>query len=81
MIGQIFYNLYFELSLRMVIFVGNRGFSIGIGDVTPGYGLIKAKNLLLETGYSNCDGYIRSLEEGRLTTQPGCSEDETLEVK
>ena len=62
-------------------FIGNRGFSIGIGDVTPGVGLIKAKNQLLEDGYTKCDSHIRSLEEGRLTTQPGCSEDETLEVR
>lgn len=31
--------------------LGHRGFSIGIGDVTPGAGLIKAKNNLLEDGY------------------------------
>ena len=29
---------------------GNRGFSIGIGDVTPGEGLLKAKQQLLEDG-------------------------------
>ena len=57
---------------------GNRGFSIGIGDVTPGLGLIKAKNQLLEDGYTKCDGYIRSLEQGKLTTQPGCTEDENF---
>ncbi|XP_021363401.1 DNA-directed RNA polymerase III subunit RPC1-like isoform X1 [Mizuhopecten yessoensis] len=61
-------------------FLSNRGFSIGIGDVTPGAGLVKAKNLLLEDGYSKCDGYIRDLHEGRLQTQPGCTEEETLEA-
>jgi len=30
--------------------------------------------------YSKCDSYIRALDEGRLTTQPGCSEEETLEA-
>lgn len=29
---------------------GNRGFSIGIGDVTPGKGLVKAKNDLVNEG-------------------------------
>jgi hypothetical protein len=29
---------------------GNRGFSIGIGDVTPGKGLITAKERLLKEG-------------------------------
>jgi len=31
-------------------FLMNRGFSIGIGDVTPGKGLIKAKRKLLSEG-------------------------------
>ncbi|XP_029638657.1 DNA-directed RNA polymerase III subunit RPC1 isoform X1 [Octopus sinensis] len=61
-------------------FLSNRGFSIGIGDVTPGQGLINAKNQLLHNGYSKCDGYINDLNEGKLTTQPGCSEEETLEA-
>lgn len=29
----------------------NRGFSIGIGDVTPGENLVKEKNKLLHDGY------------------------------
>ena len=29
---------------------GNRGFSIGIGDVSPGQGLLKAKDELLSNG-------------------------------
>ena len=32
-------------------FIGNRGFSIGIGDVTPGHGLLQAKDELLDNGY------------------------------
>lgn len=61
-------------------YLSHRGFSIGIGDVTPGAGLIKAKNNLLEDGYTKCDSFIRDLEEGKLQTQPGCSEEETLEA-
>lgn len=61
-------------------FSGNRGFSIGIGDVTPGVGLLKAKKDLLDEGYSKCEEYITQLDEGKLPTQPGCSEEETLEV-
>ena len=48
---------------------------LGRGDW--GLDLIKAKDLLLEDGYTKCDGYIHSLEEGK---QPGCSEDETSAV-
>jgi DNA-directed RNA polymerase III subunit RPC1 len=31
-------------------FLMNRGFSIGIGDVTPGQGLLRAKHELLQAG-------------------------------
>ena len=60
--------------------LANRGFSIGIGDVTPGHGLLKAKDELLNTGYKKCDEFIQDFKESRLQTQPGCSEEETLEV-
>lgn len=59
----------------------NRGFSIGIGDVTPGQGLLKAKQELLDAGYEKCDEYIEALKTGRLQQQPGCSAEETLEVR
>lgn len=58
----------------------NRGFSIGIGDVTPGQGLLKAKYELLNAGYKKCDGYIEALNTGKLQQQPGCTAEETLEV-
>ena len=32
-------------------FLMNGGFSIGLGDVTPGHTLIRAKNILLDDGY------------------------------
>lgn len=62
------------------VFVANRGFSIGIGDVTPGQGLLKAKQDLLDAGYKKCDEYIEALNTGKLQQQPGCSAEETLEV-
>ncbi|KAJ1529329.1 hypothetical protein ONE63_006119 [Megalurothrips usitatus] len=58
----------------------NRGFSIGIGDVTPGHGLLRAKMQLLNAGYTKCQQYITAMSEGRLQCQPGCSEEETLEA-
>ncbi len=33
------------------LLIGNRGFSIGIGDVTPGQGLIEEKSRLVKDGY------------------------------
>lgn len=63
-----------------IIISANRGFSIGIGDVTPGQGLLKAKHDLLDDGYTKCDEYIEALQTGKLQQQPGCTAEETLEV-
>lgn len=60
-------------------FLSHRGFSIGLADVTPGAQLLKEKQRLLDEGYSKCDESIQTYEEGRLETQPGCNEEETLE--
>ncbi|XP_059518241.1 DNA-directed RNA polymerase III subunit RPC1 isoform X2 [Myotis daubentonii] len=62
------------------VYLSNRGFSIGIGDVTPGQGLLKAKNELLNAGYKKCDEYIEALNTGKLQQQPGCTAEETLEA-
>jgi len=61
-------------------FLMNRGFSIGIGDVTPTVELEKHKKGLVESGYQKCDEYIKKLEDGTLPCQAGCSEEETLEA-
>ncbi|XP_042192561.1 DNA-directed RNA polymerase III subunit RPC1 isoform X1 [Callorhinchus milii] len=62
------------------VYLSNRGFSIGIGDVTPGQGLLKAKQELLDAGYKKCDEYIEALKTGKLQQQPGCTAEETLEA-
>uniref|UniRef100_A0A8R1XTF5 DNA-directed RNA polymerase subunit n=3 Tax=Onchocerca TaxID=6281 RepID=A0A8R1XTF5_ONCVO len=62
------------------VFLSNRGFSIGIGDVRPSMALLNEKTELLRHGYKICDDYIESLKEGRLKAQPGCTEYETLEA-
>jgi len=61
-------------------FLMNKGFSIGIGDVTPSAGLLKLKKELVEAGYSKCDSYIKQLEAGTLPSSAGCSEEQTLEA-
>ncbi len=58
----------------------NRGFSIGIGDVTPSPSLLKMKQDLVQNGYDKCDDYIKQLESGSLQSTAGHSEDETLEA-
>ena len=35
----------------------------------------------LVSSYSKCDGFIQDFKEGKLQTQPGCSQDDTLEVR
>lgn len=40
-----------RLSRLASAYLMNRGFSIGIGDVTPGQGLLKAKMQLLNAGF------------------------------
>jgi len=43
-------GILMSLNVALVLLVGNRGFSIGIGDVTPGKGLIAEKEKLVEDG-------------------------------
>lgn len=68
-----------RLSRLTSCYLMNQGFSIGLEDVTPGIGLVKAKNRLLEEGYAKCDDYIHQLKAGLLQCQPGCTAEETLE--
>jgi hypothetical protein len=46
-----------------------RGFSIGIGDVTPSASLLRLKTDLVRAGYEKCDQYINQLKAGTLPTQ------------
>lgn len=62
-------------------YLGNRGFSIGISDVTPADDLKKKKEDMVEFAYAKCDELIDSYNKGKLETQPGCNEEQTLEAK
>ncbi|XYA00990.1 DNA-directed RNA polymerase III subunit [Meyerozyma guilliermondii] len=62
-------------------YLGNRGFSIGINDVTPGTDLKRKKELMVEQAYLKCDELIDLYNRGKLETQPGCNEEQTLEAK
>ncbi|CCD23823.1 DNA-directed RNA polymerase III core subunit RPO31 NDAI_0C01620 [Naumovozyma dairenensis CBS 421] len=62
-------------------FLGNRGFSIGISDVTPADDLKQKKEELVEIAYAKCDELIDQFNKGKLETQPGCNEEQTLEAK
>jgi len=60
-------------------FIMNRGFSIGIGDVTPGPDLVHDKKRLVREGYTKCSKLITDFEAGILKPKPGCSVEMTLE--
>uniref|UniRef100_A0A0K0FAM9 DNA-directed RNA polymerase subunit n=1 Tax=Strongyloides venezuelensis TaxID=75913 RepID=A0A0K0FAM9_STRVS len=73
-------NAMWKLARMAPVFLSNRGFSIGIGDVTPSKQLLEDKAKLLNEGYTKCDGFIRDLKENKLKAQPGCTSFETLEA-
>ena len=64
-------SFYFFLNLIL--------FFVGLGDVTPSKELIKMKGDLVQNGYDKCDEYIQQLEDGKLASHAGSSEEETLE--
>lgn len=57
----------------------NKGFSIGISDVTPGAALRAQKDQLIEQAYIESDQLIDQARSGKLENQPGSNADETLE--
>ena len=62
-------------------YLKNRGFSIGIGDVTPSDSLELEKQDLVDNGYAKTKEYIESFKSGKLQAAPGCTVKETLEAK
>ncbi|CAI4229809.1 unnamed protein product [Auanema sp. JU1783] len=62
------------------VFLSNRGFSIGIGDVRPGPQLLEEKGQLVTEGYRQCNEFIDQMKSGKLKAQPGCTDEETLEA-
>lgn len=77
---QVAADAMWRLARICPVYLSNRGFSIGIGDVTPGEGLLIAKQQLLSEGYKKCDEFITQLTEGKLQSQPGCTPEQTLEA-
>lgn len=71
-------NKIAKLSAR---WLANRGFSIGIDDVQPGYRLRKEKEITVDKGYADCDHAIQLSKNGGLPNAPGCNQEKTLEGK
>ncbi|KAK9796706.1 hypothetical protein WJX73_006743 [Symbiochloris irregularis] len=65
-----------KLSAR---FTGNRGFSIGIDDVTPAPLLQAKKQATVSAGYAECEDLIAQYNAGKLELQAGCNMEESLE--
>ncbi|MEW5309629.1 MAG: hypothetical protein WDW38_001506 [Sanguina aurantia] len=60
--------------------MGNRGFSIGIDDVTPKPLLNSAKGSMVEAGYAQCEQYITEYKKGVLALQTGSDREQSLET-
>ena len=71
-------NRVAKLSAR---WLGQRGFSVGISDVTPGADLVREKARVVKRGYDDCDERIAAFEKGSLVCQPGCDATQTLEAE
>ena len=69
-------NRLAKLSAR---WLGTRGFSIGIADVTPDVRLIREKERQVNEGYAECERLIAQYKEGALQLLPGCTAEQTLE--
>lgn len=66
-------NRLARLSARLM---GERGFSIGVNDVSPPDAVKSGKMKVVEGGYDKCEGLIREYGKGRLEAQPGFSVEE-----
>eukprot|EP00817_Percolomonadidae_sp_ATCC50343_P006629 CAMPEP_0117424698 /NCGR_PEP_ID=MMETSP0758-20121206/5075_1 /TAXON_ID=63605 /ORGANISM="Percolomonas cosmopolitus, Strain AE-1 (ATCC 50343)" /LENGTH=1147 /DNA_ID=CAMNT_0005208653 /DNA_START=283 /DNA_END=3722 /DNA_ORIENTATION=+ len=59
----------------------NRGFSIGLSDVTPSSTMTLEKKKILKKGYFKVKNEIAQWRLGKLEADPGCTVEETLESK
>lgn len=57
------------------------GFTIGLDDVAPSRTLVEAKQSLLEDGYKRVGSEIALYRKGAMTPHPGCTLEQTLEVR
>ena len=69
-------NRLAKLSARWLT---NEGFSIGISDVYPGRKLVESKGELITDVYKKADTMIKELDMGKLSRDPGCDEEQTME--
>lgn len=59
--------------------LGEQGFSIGLGDVRPGERLLKMKKVLVENAYAECDLLIEKFNEQKSKNSAGKNEEQVME--
>lgn len=62
-------------------FMMNRGFSIGITDVTPNEELERGKNEEIEKAFNKCNEDIQKLAENKFDAIPGMTAEDSLELQ
>ncbi|KAL3091836.1 hypothetical protein niasHS_004661 [Heterodera schachtii] len=70
-----------RLARISAVYLSNRGFSIGIGDVKPNVNLLQEKSVLLNTGYKICDQLNKSMRLESQKDKPDLGLVEELESK
>jgi len=65
-----------KLSAR---FIGDRGFSIGVDDVTPSDSMLKLKQRILTEGQKAAEEQIEAYKSGKIRLKPGCDALQSLE--
>lgn len=58
---------------------GDRGFSIGIDDVTPPPVMVRLKSRIMVEGKSQAEEQIDAYKTGRIKLKPGCDALQSLE--
>jgi DNA-directed RNA polymerase III subunit RPC1 len=72
-------NMMNRLTKMCTRWLTNRGFSIGIDDVTANRQLTEKKKILVDDGYRMCDERIAEYEAGTLELKAGCNLEQSLE--
>jgi DNA-directed RNA polymerase III subunit RPC1 len=65
-----------KLSAR---FMGERGFSIGVDDVTPSPEMLQIKETVMVSGQKKAEDEIDAYKSGRIKLKPGCDALQSLE--
>ena len=68
-----------RLAKIVTFYLSNRGFSIGIEDVTPSSNLVDEKRNILARHFAVCDDNIKKLKNNTLACNTGCDAKTTLE--